>query len=798
MSQYTDTLSQVMDHAAKEGMVYQLIEDEQLNGKMVTVKGREMINFGSCSYLGLEYHPKLIDGAIDATRKFGTQFSSSRTYACLSMYQELENKLESIFGNPVVVTASTTLGHLATIPVVVEDNDAVILDMQVHSSIQMTVQMLKARGITMAVVRHNDMESLEKKLVELKAKHNKVWYFADGVYSMYGDFAPFDDLKRLLDKYPQFNLYIDDAHGASWAGKQGMGVVRAHMEHHERMILAISLNKSFAGGGGCIVFPDAASREKVRQCGGTLIFAGPIQPPMLGAIMASVDLHMSDEIVPMQESLMEMVDYCNAQLDAAGIPQFQKTDSPLFFIPCGLISTCIRMIQAIHSENIFVNTAAFPATPMKRGGIRFMITGHHTRSDIDALVAAIAKHYVAVLAEEGFTCKDVSRSFRIPEFSLTNQRNVEIEDTGSGLQLSRFATICDLDKAEWNKMYRNRGNMDYDTLKMLEEVFAGKKDGMETWNFHYFVARDAADKVVCAAFFTDVMTKDDMFSSSEVSAKVEEMRKEDPEYLMSRSVLLGSLITKGKAMVLDQGHEEWKPALKALLAHMQSVMDSSGATQLLMSEFVGEQDKELENFFLTCGLTKISLPATNEISGLNWNNQEEYVSKTIKGRYRNDFRREILRQSDLFDVVYEKPLLAREVDHLYDLYLNVASKSFELNVPVLPKSFFAEAFKNPDYDVIQLKLKGERESVAFLLSHKNAEHYSALIVGLNYDFVASHGTYKQILYRSVWRAWEMGCTKLDLAYTADRIKKKVGAKQLQVTAFVQSTDHFNHIQLSVL
>lgn len=798
MSQYTDTLSQVMNLAVKEGLVYQMIEDEQLNGKIVTVKGREMINFGSCSYLGLEYHPKLIEGAIDATRKFGTQFSSSRTYACLKMYQELEDKLESIYGNPVVVTASTTLGHLATIPVVVEDGDAVILDMQVHSSIQMTVQMLKARGITMAVVRHNDMESLERKLIELKAKHNKVWYFADGVYSMYGDFAPFDDLKRLLDQYPQFNLYIDDAHGASWAGEQGMGVVRAHMEHHERMILAISLNKSFAGGGGCIVFPDQATREKVRQCGGTLIFAGPIQPPMLGAIMASVDLHMSEAIVPMQRNLMEMVDYCNAQLKAAGIPQFQKTDSPLFFIPCGLISICIKMVQRIHDEHLFVNSAAFPATPMKRGGIRFMVTGHHNKQDIDQLVAAIAKHYVTVLAEEGFTCKDVAKSFRLPEFTLTNQKSVEIEDEAKELQFFKYETIMELDRNEWNALYRNRGNMDFDTLKMLEEVFAGQKKGLDTWNFHYFIVKDLSDKIVCAAFFTDVMTKDDMFSSGEVSAKVEEMRKEDPAYLMSRSVMLGSLITKGKALILDQDHESWKPALKGLLHQMQSVVDSVGATQLLMTEFVGEPDKELEAFFLNCGLTKVSLPSTNEVSGMNWNNQEEYISKAIKGRYRNDFRREILRQSDLFEVVYNKPLLPIEVDHCYKLYLNVAQKSFELNVPVLPKSFFAEAFKNPQYDVIQLKLKGKREPVAFLLSHKDDDNYSALIVGLDYDFVVSHGTYKQILYRSVWRAWELGCSKLDLAYTADGIKKKVGAKQLQVTAFVQSTDHFNHIQLSVL
>lgn len=798
MSQYTDTLSQIMSHGENEGLTHRFVENESLNGKMVSIGGRDMINFGSCSYLGLEYHPRLVEGAIEGAKRFGTQFSSSKTYACLGLYEQVETKLEKMFGKQVLVSASTTLGHLATIPVIVEDGDAVILDMQVHSSIQMTTQMLKARGIKMAVIRHNDMEALEKKIVELKTKHDKIWYFADGVYSMYGDFAPFEDLKRMLDKHQQFHLYIDDAHGASWAGKNGVGVVRAHMEHHDRMVLAVSLNKSFAAAGGCIVFPNDEMYQKVRYCGGTLIFAGPIQPPMLSALNASIDLHCSDEIVERQEALMELVDYCNDALDAAGVPQFQKTDSPLFFIPVGKVGTCIRMIQRIHTEDIFVNTASFPATPMKRGGIRFMVTGHHTKQDIDKLVAAIVKHYADTLADEGLTCKNVVKAFRIPEFNLERQVAAEVKTESHGLSFEIKRSIMEMNQEEWDALYKNRGNMDVATLKMLEETFVGNEKAHENWDFHYFIARDQKNQVVCSAFFTSLITKDDMFAPAETSIKVEEIRKEDPAYLTSRTIMLGSLMNKGQAMILDREHQEWKPALRSLIEQMQAVLEKENATQIMMGEFTGERDKELEAFFLECGLTQMALPDTNMLSGMSWKNQDEYISSTIKGRYRNDFRREILKLSGEFDVVYQKPMLKIEVDHLYKLYENVFEKSYSMNVHKLPRSFFEAAFRNPNYDVIQLKMKGQREAVAFLISHKDSEHYTALIVGLDYDYVRSHGTYKQILYRSVWRAWELGCQKLDLAYTADQVKKKIGAKQIPAYAFVQSTDHFNHIQLSVM
>lgn len=51
----------------------------------------------------------------------------------------------------------------------------------------------------------------------------QVWYICDGVYSQQGDVAPLAELKALMDKYPQLYLYVDDAHGMSWTGKNGCG-----------------------------------------------------------------------------------------------------------------------------------------------------------------------------------------------------------------------------------------------------------------------------------------------------------------------------------------------------------------------------------------------------------------------------------------------------------------------------------------------------------------------------------------------------------------------------------------------
>ena len=48
------------------------------------------------------------------------------------------------------------------------------------------------------------------------------------------------------------------------------------------------------------------------------------------------------------------------------------------------------------------------------------------------------------------------------------------------------------------------------------------------------------------------------------------------------------------------------------------------------------------------------------------------------------------------------------------------------------------------------------------------------------------------------RVKELGMTQLDLGYTAELEKKKLGARLQKVTAFVQVSEHFSHKQLEMM
>lgn len=272
-----DLLDEMVCAGIADGLALRTPDDVPFDGRALSLDGRPVLNFGSCGYLGLEFDPRLQAGVSEAVRRYGTQFASSRIYMQAPPYAELEHHLGEMFGGHVLVAPTTTLGHVAALPVLVGPQDTVIMDQQVHQSVQMAVDHLRCQGTVIKMIRHSDINQLEAVLAQ-HAGHARIWYLADGVYSMYADIAPLEQLAALLQREERLHLYIDDSHGVGWTGRHGRGSTLDRLGSHERVVVAASLCKSFAAGGAAVVFPNAELKRRVRAVGGPMIFSGPVQP----------------------------------------------------------------------------------------------------------------------------------------------------------------------------------------------------------------------------------------------------------------------------------------------------------------------------------------------------------------------------------------------------------------------------------------------------------------------------------------------------------------------------------------
>ena len=359
-------------------------------------RGREVLSFATCSYLGLEHDRRLANAAIEAIERHGVAFSASRCFLTSPLYAEAEELLARIFARPVVLAGSTTLAHGAALPILLSASDVVLHDRQVHHSVQTALAALGPRGPLCVALPHSDLDALETAVRDALAKGaRRVWYLADGIYSMFGDRLPVAGLVALMQRYDALHAYIDDAHGMSWCGSRGAGSVIDAGLPVERTVIVSSLSKGFGCAGGVIAVPDALTKQRIENLGPSLMFSIQLPPPMLGAVCASARLHLEDELSVMQRELWVRLGLVRKLLRespalSSRLPIASDEPSPVQYLVLGDAEQAIAATQRLIARGLLVNPVAFPAVPLRRGGVRFTIVRSHTDADVRRLVSALA------------------------------------------------------------------------------------------------------------------------------------------------------------------------------------------------------------------------------------------------------------------------------------------------------------------------------------------------------------------------------------------------------------------------
>ena len=815
-------LYELLTNGVDRGLLHNIAEDDALDGRTVTVAGRRLINFGSCSYLGLEMHPALHAGVRAALGAYGTQFSSSRAYLASPQTDEVEQALGEVFGRPALLSSSTTLGHISALPVLIGPDDALLMDHQVHHSVQTAAKLVRAQGTTVDVVRHSNIGDLERRLAQLSHSSGRIWYAADGLYSMYADFAPADELSALMARHEQLWLYIDDAHGVSWTGRHGRGYALEHLsaEALERTVVAASLNKSFAAAGGALLFPDAGLRRRVLTIGGPHIFSGPIQPPMLGAALASARLHLTAEVAQRQQHLLELIRLFNRLAAQVGLPLVSDSEAPIRCIGIGRPPIAYDVSERLRDAGLFVDVATFPAVPAKRSGARITLTAHHTADDVRRMVAALAEALPAALAAHGSSPDELNRVFArhldgrqalghhaasgrpaVPQGATPAGVVVASEPARAGLRLERHDSIRAVSPFEWNALLGTRGTFTWDGLDLLEEVFAARPGAPpeDVWQFSYWLVRDdrREGRAVAATFFTSGLWKDDMLSAKAVSVEAERRRAErgDPYWLTSQMLGLGSLLTDGDHLYLDRTGD-WQAALRLLLPAIREEEERVGAAGIVLRDLPvpgTAADGGLHDVLVDEGFARAPMLDT-WVLDMDFSTDEEFLAR-LSRRSRLHQQRSVLAVEDDYRVDILRgghdSLDERELGHLYRLYRNVQRRGLALNTFPLPPAMLSAVLARPEWEVFVLRLvDGPPDPVAFGVQFVGDDYLVPLICGLDYDYL-DRGCYRRLLLQGVRNAQRHGVSRVLFGMGADLEKRRFGARSEPSSVYLQATETYN-------
>jgi 8-amino-7-oxononanoate synthase len=359
---------------------FRTIESEQ--DTVVKIGGKDVLMFGSNSYLGLTNHPKLKEASIKAIQKYGSGCAGSRFLnGTLDIHLELEDKLAKYVGKEGALVFSTgyqvNLGVISSIP---GRHDYLILDDLDHACI------LDGSRLSFAKVMkysHNDMESLEKVLSRCESDKIKL-IVIDGVFSMEGDIAKLPEIVQLAEKY-NASIMVDDAHGLGVLGKNGAGTAD-HFGLTDKVDLIMgTFSKSLASIGGFIA-ADLDTINYLKHNARSLIFSASIAPANAASVIAAVDL-IQQEPERLQQ-LWDNTHYAKKALNDAGFDTGHST-TPIIPILIRDDFKTFQLTKMALDNGVFVNPVVSPAVPSTSSLIRYSLMATHTKDQIDRSIEVL-------------------------------------------------------------------------------------------------------------------------------------------------------------------------------------------------------------------------------------------------------------------------------------------------------------------------------------------------------------------------------------------------------------------------
>lgn len=781
-----DVVDHVFTAAKKKKIMHLSSQEEEFNGEFLKIDNEELINFGTCGYLGLEKHPHILAKSHELLDRYGSHFSISRAYVKAPYLEELENKISKIFDNhPVVIFTSTSVTHQSVIGTIIQPNDLIILDQQVHYSVQYPCQFAKLQGTMVKMIRHNNMEMLEDFIKRGYNQYDKIWFMADGVYSMYGDLPHKKELLYLLEKYPKFHLYFDDAHGMGWTGINGCGSVFEYFKHSEKVVLISTLAKGFGSIGGIAVFNDIEMRRKIDIYGGVLSYTHPLSPANVGAAIGSAELLLSDKIHVYQKELKDLMEYLNTKLEEHNLTNTSSNETPIYFIGAGSVKVTHNLIQRVLADGLYVNTATYPVVPNDKTGLRFTLTRHNTKEHIDQLVNSISKNFPLAVDEENEDLEKIYKTFNLPFKGKKTIKPVESEN----IFVETYNSINEIDVTIWNNLFKNNGNYSHNGLRCIEEIFSNNEKVEENWKFHYLIIKDKNNEIVLATFFTSALYKDDMLAFENVSRKIEKQREEEPYYLCSKTLAMGSLFTEGEHLYVKGEHSLVNEAFDQFFIEIEKFKKATDSTVVVLRDF--QSDFQFHERFEEESYVKVNMPNTNMIKNPKWETTNDLMALIKSSKKRNNIKQYAIRHLDKFDIKIKNQITDEEAIQYFDLFAKVKNANYAFNFFQYPQKMPKILSKYEEWEFIEISLKENNQVVAVIFGHIGDDHYCPLIVGLDYDYIDTHHIYKQTMFQMVKRGNDLNKKITYLGLTADFEKQKYLALTVPICAYLKVDETYN-------
>ncbi len=380
-----DWLTQEIDGLKEQGLYNRIRTIGSAQGARLVVDGKDVLNFCSNNYLGLANHPKIVEAAKDATKKYGVGPAAVRSIAgTTDLHIDLEKRLAKFKGAEDVITfQSGFTANLGTIAALVGKEDVIFSDRLNHATI---IDGCRLSGAKIIAYEHNDPAALEEAIKQAAGTYRRALIVTDGVFSMDGDIAPLPALYEVAKKF-DILFMVDDAHGEGVLGKGGRGIVD-HFGLHGKVDIEVgTMSKAFGVVGG-MVAGDKVIVEWLRQRGRPFLFSSAVTAPDAAACLAAVDL--LEESTELVDKLWDNAKYFKGEMKKLGFDT-GVSETPITPVMLGEAPLAQQFSRELFENGVFAMAIGFPTVAKGKARIRVMISASHDRDDLGQGLEAFEK-----------------------------------------------------------------------------------------------------------------------------------------------------------------------------------------------------------------------------------------------------------------------------------------------------------------------------------------------------------------------------------------------------------------------
>jgi len=338
-----------------------------------------LLDLAGNDYLGLSTDPRIVEGAVAATRAWGAGSTGSRLVTgTTALHGELEAELAAFVGaQAALVFSSGYLANLGVVTALSGPGALVVSDAANHASLVDACRLARAR---IAVTPRDDPAAVDVLLADRTEERALV--VTDSVNSVDGAFAPLGELHAVCRARGAL-LVVDEAHGLGVVGPGGRGLLAEHgLAGADDIVATVTLSKALGSQGGAVVGPAAVIAHLVDTAR-SFIFDTGLAPACVGAALAALRVLKAEPDRP-----AAILRAAAALAAATGVP---APPSAVVSVVLGEPDIAVAAAAACAERGVRVGCFRPPSVP--KGTSRLRLTARATLTDAELA------HAGSVLAE---------------------------------------------------------------------------------------------------------------------------------------------------------------------------------------------------------------------------------------------------------------------------------------------------------------------------------------------------------------------------------------------------------------